>query len=170
MKMLKEEGDKAGIAKEALKVSGRVTPGIMPNTTNRPMSPVGGLSDQNSINYETTVLQDELPASGGHLFKNISVFPTLRRIKTGEVIEVNQNSFVIGSVENSVDYCITGNTNISRKHACIMKFEDGYYLQDLDTTNGTFVNGMRVMSGRYVKISSGSVIRLAEEEFEFKEK
>ena len=169
MKMLKEEGDKAVIAKEALKVSGRVTPGVMPNTTNRPMSPLGGLSDQGNMNYETTVLQDEIPMDNGQPFQNVSVFPTLYRIKTGETIQVNQNSFVIGSVENSVDYCISGNTNISRKHACIMKFEDGYYIQDLDTTNGTFVNDMRVMPGRYVKVVSGNIIRLAEEEFEFKE-
>ena len=50
-----------------------------------------------------------------------------------------------------------------------MRFEDGFYIQDLETTNGTFVNNMRVMPGSYVKLASGNLIRLAEEEFEFKE-
>ena len=50
-----------------------------------------------------------------------------------------------------------------------MKFEDGYYIQDLDTTNGTFVNEMRVMPGRYVKLVNGYTVRMAEEEFEFRQ-
>ena len=50
-----------------------------------------------------------------------------------------------------------------------MKLEDGYYIQDLETTNGTYVNGMRVAPGRYVKLTDGSTIKMAEEEFEFKE-
>ena len=81
---------------------------------------------------------------------------------------VNQNSYIIGSAADSVDYCITRSYSISRKHACIMKFEDGYYIQDLDTTNGTYVNDIRVMPGRYMKLDPGNIIRLAEEEFEYK--
>lgn len=49
-----------------------------------------------------------------------------------------------------------------------MKFEDGYYIQDLDTTNGTYVNDIRVMPERYMKLDPGNIIRLAEEEFEYK--
>lgn len=95
-------------------------------------------------------------------------YPTIVRYKTGETFVVNQNSYIIGSAADSVDYCITRSHSISRKHACIMKFEDGYYIQDLDTTNGTYVNDIRVMPGRYMKLDPGNIIRLAEEEFEYK--
>ena len=50
----------------------------------------------------------------------------------------------------------------------IAKYKDGYYIQDLDTTNGTYVNDIRVMPGRYMKLDPGNIIRLAEEEFEYK--
>ncbi len=168
-KKLKEEGDRAGIAREALKAGDRITPGTIPNTTNRGIAATPSQMIPNNTNYETTVLFDESAVSSSGGFENIVTYPTLIRMKTGERVKVDQNSFVIGSVLDSVDYCVSGNTNISRKHACIMRFEDGFYIQDLETTNGTFVNNMRVMPGSYVKLASGNLIRLAEEEFEFKE-
>lgn len=165
---LKEETDKAAIAMEALRAGDRITPGLIPNTTNRSIGSLSGIPQINDSNYETTVLiEGALTDSTG--FKEIRINPILIRRKTGERISINQNSFVIGSIKDSVDYCISDNTNISRKHACIMKLEDGYYIQDMNTTNGTFVNDMRVMPERYIKLESGSVIRMAEEEFDYKE-
>jgi len=40
------------------------------------------------------------------------------------------------------------NDSISRKHAVIEKGEDGYTIRDLGSTNGTYVNDVRVDSGR----------------------
>ena len=170
-KKLKEEGDTATLAKEALMASGRVTPGTLPNNTNRvSASNMGQGMDQGPQSFETTVLMSDLGDSDGEYdFENVPEYPTLMRLKTGEGILINQNSFVIGSGADFTDYCLKGNTNISRKHVCIMKFEDGYYIQDLDTTNGTFVNEMRVMPGRYVKLVNGYTVRMAEEEFEFRQ-
>ena len=169
-RQIKEEENRTITAKEALKLSGRVTPGAIPNTTNRNMpvnrsiSEAGG-STFTGVSSETTVL------SAGMVYQEneLQSYPTLMRYKTGESVIINQNSFIVGSAPEFVDYCIRYNNNISRKHACIMKLEDGYYIQDLDTTNGTYVNGMRVASGRYVKLVNGSIIKMAEEEFEFKE-
>ena len=36
------------------------------------------------------------------------------------------------------------NENVSRKHARISFINDEYHLEDLDSTNGTYVNGVRI--------------------------
>lgn len=168
-KLLKEEQNRAIMAREALKITGRVTPGVVANNTNTPVN--RSLSEAgNSIedNSETSVLGADMLYKGNTQQQQQIDFPTVLRYKTGESFVIKQNSFVIGTAAEAVDYCVLYNTSISRKHACILRFADGYYIQDLETTNGTFVNDMRVMPGRYVKLEPGYIIKLAEEVFEFK--
>ena len=169
-KLSEEQGNQAVLAKEALKISGRITPGFVTNHENLPLNrslQEAGQSSPEEIG-ETSVLGIDMDEHGQPLNDTAVRYPTIVRYKTGETFVVNQNSYIIGSAADSVDYCITRSHSISRKHACIMKFEDGYYIQDLDTTNGTYVNDIRVMPGRYMKLDPGNIIRLAEEEFEYK--
>lgn len=94
--------------------------------------------------------------------------PTLIRKKTGEVIQITKSSFVLGKAGDQVDFYVGGNTNISRRHACIKKMPDGYYIQDLNSTNGTFVNQCKVSWNRDMKLQPGDVITLGDDEFEFR--
>lgn len=172
-KLLREEENQTVRAKEALKLSGRVTPGFIPNNSNMPVNrslSEAGNGQQAMMEYsgETSVLGVDMNYESGYLGVQEPTYPTIVRYKTGDTVMIRQNSFVIGSAMDSVDYCIRNNSSISRKHACIMKFEDGYYIQDLDTTNGTYVNDIRVNPGRYVKLDNGNIIKLAGEEFEFR--
>ena len=57
---------------------------------------------------------------------------------------------------------------MSRKHAKIVKRTDGYYLTDLDSANGTYLNGMLVNVDEYVKLNDKDVILLADEKIIFK--
>jgi pSer/pThr/pTyr-binding forkhead associated (FHA) protein len=54
----------------------------------------------------------------------------------------------------------------SRRHAKLMLAEDGAWLEDLGSANGTFVNGTRI-TGR-VRLSSGDRLRFDVEEFDFR--
>jgi pSer/pThr/pTyr-binding forkhead associated (FHA) protein len=54
----------------------------------------------------------------------------------------------------------------SRKHAKLLIAEDGVWLEDLNSANGTFVNGAKV-TGK-VKLSSGDRLRFDVEEFDFR--
>jgi len=47
---------------------------------------------------------------------------------------------------------------VSRYHAVIQKVEDDYFIEDLISTNGTFVNGQKVPSGKYILLHHGDVI------------
>ena len=175
-KKLREEKTTKQSAMETLKLSGRITPGSLYNNasglpTNRSLDNTAYTGE--NLSAETTVLSLNGNNMGASLhFNDISLsqnitYPKLTRLKTGESVIINKNTFVIGKAPELVDYCVRYNSGISRKHICIMRLEDGYYIQDLNTTNGTYVNDMRVTNDRYIKLVNGSIIKIAEEEFEF---
>lgn len=51
-------------------------------------------------------------------------------------------------------------TEVSRKHARIAEREGKYYLQDLGSTNGTFLNGESLEAGKWVEFRPGDVLSL----------
>ena len=67
-----------------------------------------------------------------------------------------------------MDYFIGDNTAISRSHANIVSRDGEYFVVDTNSTNHTYVNGGMIQSNVETKLSHGSKIRLANEDFEFK--
>jgi len=49
---------------------------------------------------------------------------------------------------------------VSRRHAAIHREEDSYYITDLNSTNGTRINGRRLLPNTPCRLSSGDVVRL----------
>jgi len=47
---------------------------------------------------------------------------------------------------------------VSRYHALVQKIKDEYFIEDLDSTNGTFVNGQRVPPRKYMRLKPGDFI------------
>ncbi len=68
----------------------------------------------------------------------------------------SSGEIVIGRSQ-ACDICLT-ERKISRKHAVILFFEGRYFLEDMGSTNGTYINGERV-EGR-VELSSGDIVRI----------
>ena len=178
-KRIEEESNSQKSAMEALKMSGRVTPGSIYNNTNsmpmnKTLNNMAGYGGADDYGSETTILSAPGLSWNNNPYETSEMRaeqypPTLVRMKTGESVTINKNTFVLGKAPEMVDYCVRYNSGISRKHACIMKLTDGYYIQDLNTTNGTYVNDMRVSGDRYVKLVSGNIIKLADEAFEYTE-
>jgi pSer/pThr/pTyr-binding forkhead associated (FHA) protein len=46
----------------------------------------------------------------------------------------------------------------SRYHAVIQKVKDDFFIEDLHSTNGTYVNGCPVPPGKYLRLFSGDFI------------
>lgn len=91
----------------------------------------------------------------------------LRRLKNNETINIQKPVFYIGKDGLKADYCIKGNPSISRSHAVIKQIDKEFYLEDLQATNGTYHNDLKLQSSQSVKLMSGDRIKLADEEFVF---
>lgn len=53
---------------------------------------------------------------------------------------------------------VIDNKLASRHHCLIQKIRDAYFLKDENSTNGTFLNGRRIPSDKYVKLNPGDKI------------
>jgi hypothetical protein len=78
--------------------------------------------------------------------------------KDGTVTEITKTPFLIGKKQEEVDLCLTEKF-ISRIHAKIVSENDGIYLEDLNSTNGTFKNGLRMRPYEKKKLEPGDEVR-----------
>ena len=77
-------------------------------------------------------------------------------------IDLTENLITIGRTdENAV--CIR-DINVSKRHGILVRDGDDYQLHDFKSTNGTFVNGERIMA---VKLQHGASIRLGSVELRY---
>lgn len=129
--------------------------------------------DQSANFGETTVLVNEsrettvlVAAKKANSVKRVT--PYLIRLKNQEKTFINKPNFRIGKERSYVDYFIGDNTAISRSHANILTEDDGFFIVDTNSTNHTFINGDVIQSNIKMQIKDGDVIKLANEEFEFR--
>jgi len=71
------------------------------------------------------------------------------------------SKITIGSSSN--DICID-NKLASRSHAVIQKIKEGFFICDLKSTNGTFVNGKKIQPDKYIKLNRGDSITIGKSE------
>ncbi|MGM9972543.1 MAG: FHA domain-containing protein [Clostridiaceae bacterium] len=81
-------------------------------------------------------------------------------------LEVNKDRYVIGKNVSGVHGAITFNKAISRVHCQIDRHDGGYTITDLGSSNGTFVNKVRLAANRPHPLKNGDVIRLANSDFQ----
>jgi len=55
---------------------------------------------------------------------------------------------------------VVDNKLASRHHAMIQKIKDAYFIKDEGSTNGTFINGVRIPKEKYVKLNPGDKITI----------
>lgn len=92
--------------------------------------------------------------------------PYLVRIDNSQEIPIH-DEFIIGKQKKKVNYCITGNSSISREHARIRVINGEYCLEDLKSKNYTYVEGKQIPAYSPVKLKDGMTIRLSDVEFVF---
>lgn len=85
-----------------------------------------------------------------------------------ESIEISYVPFIIGKHADMTDYCLKQPT-ISRLHLRIDKREGVYIVTDLNSTNGTTVEGYHLQANETVSIKNGDVVYLADVGFRFME-
>ncbi|MDE6209395.1 MAG: FHA domain-containing protein [Lachnospiraceae bacterium] len=145
---------------------------ILSNTKNESNSEINETSILGAANYGTTVL-DEAEQGTTILSSEILgvtkvIYPTIIRKNTNEEIYINKNCFTVGKSSTS-DYCINDNNAISRKHASIITTNDNrYFIIDENSTNGTYIDDIKIESKIEIEILPNQLLRFADVEFEFK--
>ena len=91
----------------------------------------------------------------------------LIRIDNGRRIPISKKDFAIGKEKSKVDYCISGDTTVSRVHALIRNIGGKYYIEDQASTNYTYYEGKQIPEYKPVCLKDGSRFKLSEVEFEF---
>jgi len=85
----------------------------------------------------------------------------IRRLYTPEgeyVASVDKASLSIGKKIGEVDV-VLNDSSVSRMHARIVREKEDYYLEDLNATNGTFKNGLRMQPYEKRKLEPGDEIK-----------
>lgn len=80
--------------------------------------------------------------------------------------EIGERAVIVGCDTKKVD-CAIGLPGISRMHARISKEDNAYYIKDLNSTNGTVVDGKELACFELCRIKSGSKIILGNVECVF---
>lgn len=90
--------------------------------------------------------------------------PILRCRRTNATISIPREGITLGRTKTA-DYYIADNINISRTH-CKLYVQGGtVYIHDCNSSNGTYVNGIKVYSNKDVPVNVNDTVMLADEEF-----
>ena len=67
------------------------------------------------------------------------------------------------AIGNMAAYCsiVIHSELISRLHACIYREDGAFYLEDMNSTNGTFLNGRRLLPKERQLLSDGDMVGFA---------
>ncbi len=82
----------------------------------------------------------------------------------GDELELEGKALTIGRT-NQNDVTLDGDEFASAKHVRVEPRRDGVWVHDLGSTNGTYVNGVRIEGPR--RLDPGDVIRVGETDLRF---
>ncbi len=89
---------------------------------------------------------------------------TLKSVNTAEpfVFKIGHEDYYIGADPEKCQGCILGAISVSPLHALIGWNDISYYLVDLGSREGTYLNDIRIMPHTQVPFGKGSIIKFAE--------
>jgi hypothetical protein len=85
-------------------------------------------------------------------------------LEAGDVVPLDSHALTVGRGSNN-DVPLPADEYASARHARLEPRRDGIWLEDIGSTNGTYVNGIRVTSER--RLTPGDVIRIGETDLRF---
>jgi len=109
---------------------------------------------------DTILLNGEMNGTGAQVKRLTALDPG------AEDIIIAYYPFIIGKQENLVDYVLHRET-VSRLHLRIDRKEDRYYVQDLNSTNGTMAGGHMLENNEIMEIWDGVEISIAGARYRF---
>ena len=130
---------------------------------------VSGSGNESEYDEDVYIEEDRteiLSPKGADISTNVR----LRWINTNdngsEIIAVNWTPFVVGRTENNTDYAIHAR-GVSHRHFFIDSTNGVYYITDLNSTNGVWINGVRIKPMERHRLQEGDIIGIGEREYIF---
>lgn len=116
------------------------------------------LSDDYIKAYDTVVIGS-----------NTGMLPSLNGIgaQSAERIVISKDRFVIGRLKSYVDYIIDCNL-VGKVHAEITRKGNSCFIKDLNSKNGTYINGEKIPSNEEHEIKDNDRVRFANIEYIFR--
>lgn len=118
---------------------------------NQPAQNTGVQQESGYCSDETVLLNPQQTQRG----QGILYFVTTR-----QTVTIDKDEFKLGKNAASVDYVIPNDTSISRQHAVIHRQNGQFFITDLSSTNGTFINNQRITGT--AQLQDGDNIRFAD--------
>ena len=146
--------------KENMEVDSKLEQGNFSKFLEEPWEEEAAVTESSREGYGETVLLRESEQINTH---------SLSRNSKGKkiVYELNQFPYSIGKVEDCVDLVIK-DPSISRLHARLYEENNKIFLMDLNSTNGTFKNGLILDTNEVVEVKSGDEISFADVTFVYR--
>jgi pSer/pThr/pTyr-binding forkhead associated (FHA) protein len=85
-------------------------------------------------------------------------------LQEGDIYTIDSNALTVGRGGDN-DLPLDGDDYASSHHARFEPRRDGVYVEDTGSTNGTFVNGIRLTGDR--RLVAGDVVRIGETDLRF---
>lgn len=102
------------------------------------------------------------------IFKQPTLYFSSINTPVSLCFEINSNEYIIGKNPAKVNGVISFNKAISRVHCKINYQNNTYFITDLGSANGTFVNKIRLAINQPYQIKNGDSVRLANSDFVIK--
>ncbi len=112
----------------------------------------------------------QTPIMGDTVIGDSNLGKRLEKIPRKEVLQLSyggRNIAIVGVITIGRDRDNTiqiDDVMTSRHHAAVQKIRNDYFVRDLESTNGTFVNGVQVPQGKYLRLLSGDVLKIGRTE------
>ena len=97
----------------------------------------------------------------GKRFSQIKKHDALMLLHEGKNIPITEKITIGRDPDNiiSLDDCM-----VSRRHALVQRIKEAFFIADLNSSNGTFVNGKEIPKGKYFKLTKGDAIKIGRTE------
>ena len=106
----------------------------------------------------------ETAPRGAQQTRHVFTRPTLTNAATRETFMLTGNRILLGR-SRGCDI-VLGAPSVSRRHALLILYEDGWAVDDCNSTYGTFLNGVRVTAPQL--LFDGDVLQLGDERLRFR--
>lgn len=120
---------------------------------------IKGIKSKPSVGYVS------VEGHNSNKFKQPTLYFASMNTPVDVLFEIKSNEYIIGKNPEKVNGVISFNKAISRVHCKISYQNEKYYITDLGSANGTFVNKKRLDSNQPYQIKNGDSIKLANSNF-----